>query len=100
MPNRFFVSPDFSVQYRYAKQLVWQNQATTGYALLTTLSGKLDYTVDDKHDTLAQSESVVLEQNTSVTAKGHQAELLFITLSASMVMQNAAAMRLMPPKST
>jgi AraC-like DNA-binding protein len=99
MPNRFFVSPDFSVQYRYAKQLVWQNQATTGYALLTTLSGKLDYTVDDKHDTLEQSESVVLEPNTSVTAKGHQAELLFLTLSASMVMQNAAAMRLIPPKS-
>jgi len=99
MPNRFFVSPDFSVQYRYAKQLVWQNQATIGYALLTTLSGKLDYTVDDKHDTLEQSESVVLEPNTSVTAKGHQAELLFLTLSASMVMQNAAAMRLIPPKS-
>src|SRR5690242_58409 len=99
MPNRFFVSPDFSVQYRYAKQLVWQNEATTGYALLTTLSGKLDYTVDDKHDTLEQSESVVLEPNTSVTAKGHQAELLFLTLSASMVMQNAAAMRLIPPKS-
>jgi AraC family transcriptional regulator len=97
--NRFFVSEDFSVSYRKAKQLVWQNQATTGYALLTTLSGKLDYTVDDKHHTLEQSESVVLEPNTSVTAKGQQVELLFLTLSASMVIQNAAAMRLIPPKS-
>jgi AraC family transcriptional regulator len=97
--NRFFVSEDFSVSYRKAKQLVWQNQATTGYALLTTLSGKLDYTVDDKHHTLEQSESVVLEPNTSVTAKGRQVELLFLTLSASMVIQNAAAMRLIPPKS-
>src|SRR5919197_756601 len=44
--NRFFVSPDFSIQYRKAKQLVWQNQSTTGYSMLTTLSGKLDYTVD------------------------------------------------------
>jgi AraC family transcriptional regulator len=97
--NRFFVSEDFSVSYRKAKQLVWQNQATTGYALLTTLSGKLDYTVDDNHHTLEQSESVVLEPNTSVTAKGQQVELLFLTLSASMVIQNAAAMRLIPPKS-
>ena len=61
--NRFFVSPDFSVYYRKAKKLVWQNQATTGYSLLTTLSGKLDYTVDDKRFTLEQSESVVLEPN-------------------------------------
>ena len=50
--NRFFVSPDFSVYYRRAKQLLWQNQASSGYSLLTTLNGQLDYTVDDKHDTL------------------------------------------------
>src|SRR5215207_9705082 len=72
--NRFFVSPDFSVYYRKAKQLVWQNQAASGYSLLTTLSGKLDYTVDDQRRTLEQSESVVLEPNTSVTAKGQQVE--------------------------
>lgn len=97
--NRFFVSPDFSVYYRRAKQLAWQNQATTGYSLLTTLSGKLDYTVDDKRDALEESESVVLEPNTNVTAKGRGVELLFLTFSASLVIQNAATMRLIPPKS-
>ena len=97
--NRFFVSPDYSVYYRRAKQLVWQNQASTGYSLLTTLSGKLDYTVDDKRFTLEQSESVVLEPNTSATAKGQRVELLFLTFSASLVIQNAASMRLIPPKS-
>ena len=56
MANRFFVSPDFSVQYRKAKQLVWQNLATTGYSMLTTLSGKLDYTLNDQRFTLEQSE--------------------------------------------
>ena len=99
MRNRFFVSPDFSVFYRAAKQLTWQNQATTGYSLLTTLSGKLDYTVDDKSATLEQSESIVLEPNTSIIAKGHQVELLFLTFSASLVIQNAATMRLIPAKS-
>jgi len=97
--NRFFVSPDFSIQYRNAKQLVWQNQATTGYSLLTTLRGKLHYTIDDQRSTLEESESVVLEPNTTVNAKGQHVELLFLTFSASLVIQNATAMRLIPPKS-
>ena len=97
--NRFFVSPDFSVYYRKAKQLVWENQVTSGYSLLTTLSGKVDYTVNDQRFTLNTSESVVLEPNTSVTAKGQHVEILFLTFSASLVIQNASAMRLIPPKS-
>ena len=46
-----------------------------------------------------QSESVVLEPNTTVNAKGLRVELLFLTFSASLVIQNATAMRLIPPKS-
>ena len=97
--NRFFVSADYSVHYRKAKQLVWQNQASPGYSLLTTLDGQLDYAVDDKQATLARSQSVVLEPNASVTAKGQRVELLFLTFSASLVIQHATAMRLIPPKS-
>ena len=97
--NRFFVSPDFSVHFRRAKQLLWQNQATSGYSLLTTVSGKLEYTIDDKQLTLNEGQSVVIEPNTNVTAKGQKVELLFLTFSASLVIQNAAAMRLIPPKS-
>jgi AraC-like DNA-binding protein len=97
--NRFFVSPDFSVYYRRAKQLLWQNQATSGYSLLATLSGQVDYNVDGKLASLAASESVVLEPNTNVTAKGRQVELLFLTFSASLVIQHATAMQLIPPKS-
>lgn len=97
--NRFFVSPDFSVYYRRAKQLLWQNQATSGYSLLATLSGQVEYNVDGKPASLKSSELVVLEPNTSVTTKGRQVELLFLTFSASLVIQHAAAMRLIPPKS-
>jgi len=99
MLNRFFVSPDFSVYFRRAKQLAWQNQATSGYSLLATLTGKLDYIVDNKQKTLERSESVMLEPNTTVTAKGQQVELLYLTFSASLVILHAAAMRLIPPKS-
>jgi AraC family transcriptional regulator len=97
--NRFFVSPDFSVHFRRAKQLLWQNQATSGYSLLTTVSGKLEYRIDDKQITLNVGQSVVIEPNRNVTAKGQKVELLFLTFSASLVIQNAAAMRLIPPKS-
>lgn len=97
--NRFFVSNDYSVHYRKAKHLLWQNQASSGYSLLTTLYGQLDYAVDAKQTVLSSSQSVLLEPNASVTAGGRQVELLFLTFSASMVMQHAAAMRLIPPKS-
>ena len=97
--NRFFVSPDFSVYYRRARQLLWQNQATSGFSLLATLSGQIDYNVDGKPTVLASAESVVLEPNINVTAKGRQVELLFLTFSASSVIQHATTMRLIPPKS-
>lgn len=97
--NRFLVSSDYSVFYRRAKQLIWQNQATSGYSLLTTLEGKLEYSLDSKATALESSESVVLEPNASVTTNGRNVELLFLTFSASLVMQHATAMRLIPPKS-
>jgi AraC-like DNA-binding protein len=97
--NRFFISPDFSVHYRRAKQLMWQSQATSGYSLLTTLRGQVDYTIDSRHATLSDSQSVIFEPNTSITSKGRQVELLFLTFSASLVLQHATAMRLIPPKS-
>jgi AraC-like DNA-binding protein len=97
--NRFFVSTDFSVHYRKAKQLLWQNQSSSGYGLLTTLNGQFEYVLDDNHASLGTTESVVLEPNTNVTANGQQIELLLLTFSASLVIQHAAAMRLIPPKS-
>jgi AraC family transcriptional regulator len=99
MLNRFFVSPDFSVYFRRAKQLAWQNQATSAYSLLTTLKGELNYTIDNKRETLESAESVLLEPNTTVSATGQQVELLFLTFSASLVIQHGTTMRLIPPKS-
>src|SRR5687767_10513539 len=98
--NRFFVSPDYSVYYRRAKHLHWQNQASAGYSLLTVLKGKLEYGLNGKRHELVGWESVVLEPNVSITAPGNQSELLFFTFSASLVLQHATTMRLIPPKST
>ena len=99
MLNRFFVSPEFSVSYRKAKQLVWPNQATSAYSLLATLKSHLDYTVNSDRQTLKESGLVLLGPNTSITAKGRGVEILYLTFSASLVLQHASAMKLIPPKS-
>ncbi|HXQ73891.1 MAG TPA: helix-turn-helix domain-containing protein [Pyrinomonadaceae bacterium] len=98
--NRFFVSTDFSVSYRRAKQLQWQNQASSGYSLLAVLKGELSYTIDGKQINLPEAQFVLFGPNLSITANATRAELLFITFSASFVMQHAATMRLIPPNST
>lgn len=98
--NRFFVSPEFSVSYRRARQLQWQSQATSGYSLLAALNGKLVYAFDGQPYELNAGHFVLLRPNTNIAANAKQAELLFLTFSASLVMQHAEAMRLIPPKST
>jgi AraC family transcriptional regulator len=98
--NRFFVSNDFSVSYRRVKQLHWQSQATSGYALLALLRGSLGYTIDNEAVALNAGQFVLFEPNVSVTANAKQAEVLFLTFSASLVMQHASAMNLIPSKAT
>lgn len=98
--NRFFVTHDFSVSYRRAKQLQWQNQASSGYSLLAVLQGELSYSTGARPIDLHAAQFVLFEPNLSITANASRAELLFVTFSASLVMQHAAAMRLIPPNST
>jgi AraC family transcriptional regulator len=68
--------------------------------LLAVLQGGLSYTTGGEPIALHASEFVLFEPNLSITANATRAELLFITFSASLVMQHAAAMRLIPPNST
>lgn len=98
--NRFFISSDFSVSYRCAKQLQWQTHATTGYSLLVALQGQLTYELDGNSLELQAPQFVLFEPSASITANAQRAELLFFTFSASLVMQHAGTMHLIPPKST
>ena len=97
--NRFFISSDFFVSYRRAKQLQWQNQASAGYSLLAVLKGQLSYAGEGKPVNLHASQFVLFEPNLTINIDASGVELLFITFSASLVMQHGAAMRLIPPKS-
>ena len=59
--NRFFVSPEFSVSYRRAKQLQWQTHATAGYSLLVALDGQLTYELDSQSFQLHPRRFVLFE---------------------------------------
>src|SRR5690242_514632 len=98
--NRFFVSNDFSVSYRRAKQLQWQSQATAGYSLLAVLAGEVVYEVNGRSLALHAPQFVLFEPNASVRVSAQHAELVFLTFSASLVMQHAETMDLLLPKST
>ena len=98
--NRFFVSQDFSVSYRRATKLQWQNQATSGYSLIAVLKGDLFYTLDHKAVPLHASEFALFQPNSAIDVNATRAEVLFLTFSASLVLQHAEAMSLIPPKST
>ena len=98
--NRFFVSNEFSVSYRQAKRIEWQSQATSGYSLLAVLKGSLHYILDKPPVALNASEFVLFEPHVSFTANAKQAEVLFLTFSASLVMQHALTMNLIPSKAT
>ena len=98
--NRFFVSQEFSVSYRRARQIQWQTQATSGYSLLAVLKGNLRYSTNGEPIELATSHFVLFEPNLNLSARAKSAELIFVTFSASLVMQHAATMRLVPPNST
>lgn len=97
--NRFFVATDFSIHYRRAKHLLWENQSSSGYSLLTIRHGELTYEIDGTPAALESLQSVVFEPNVSVTARGEHVELLYINFSASLVIQHATAMRLITAKS-
>jgi AraC family transcriptional regulator len=98
--NRFFVSSDYSLYYRRAKQLEWQSQASGGYAFLSVISGELTCHLDDQPLKLNTSESLIIDPNSALELKGKQIEFFFMTLSPSLVIEHAISMRLITPQTT
>ena len=97
--NRFFVSSDYSIYLRQANQLVWQNQVTSHFALLTVLTGELDCFRNEERTRLAESQSLIIEPNLNLTATGQQTKFLLLAVSPSLVIEHAIAMHLITPQS-
>ncbi len=98
--NRFYVSSDYSVFFRRVKKLAWENQTTSDYALVTILNGKLNYNVGDQSGELTAGESLVLAPNSLIAIRSEQAEFLFLSFRASLVVQHAVTMKLVSKDAT
>src|SRR5215510_3017061 len=90
--NRFFISTDYSVYYRRAKQFHWQSQATPGYSLLNILQGPVHCVSDEHSVELMSNAALVVEPNANVTVTGRQVELLLLTVSPSLLIEHALTM--------
>lgn len=98
--NRFFVSSEYSLYYRRAKQIDWHNQTSSDYTFLAILEGELTLRINEELFHLGRNEALIVDRNLVVATKGKQVEFLLFTLSPARVMENAITMRLTTPQST
>jgi AraC-like DNA-binding protein len=107
-PNRFFVSPHYSVYYRRQKTFQWNSEARAEYEITLLLEGKLIVKSPGASNELLQGESLL--QNPSagcaeISARkflisnvlGKAVELLQVSLSPTFVSDHAVRMHLLGP---
>lgn len=98
--NKFFVSSDFSVHYRRAKNLHWQSHLVAGYLVIRPGSETLECAYNNKSTKLSPGQSLILEPNSNLKIEDGPIDFFMIELSPSLVLEHATAMRLVSPSST
>lgn len=98
--NRFLITSDYSVYYREVRQLKWELQPASDYAIATLFAGDLHYSTSNGSGNLHPSQALIIEPGTTFETHGKQIDLLFLVVSSAIVIQHAVSMRLIPPNST
>jgi len=98
--NRFFVTSDFALYHRRARQFHWQNQVTSNYLVISVLTGALDCLINENRTRLVETQSLIIEPNVRVDVKGKPVECVFLNLAPTLVIEHSIAMRLSTPLST
>lgn len=98
--TRFYVSSDYSVDYRRADNSEWTHETNGDYALLTCFRGFVQYSSSTIGGILSADQTLIFEPNTSIAIKSQMAEAMLLTLSASMLIPHAISMRLITPQSS
>jgi AraC-like DNA-binding protein len=98
--NRFLITSDYSAYYRKVRQLKWESQPTSEYAIATLFAGDLHYSTSNGSGNLHLSQALIIEPGTTFETSGKQIDLLFLVISSAIVIQHAVSMRLIPPNST
>lgn len=92
--NRFFVRPQYSIQYRRLKTLNWTNEARSDYGVLLVLDGNLEFKTGAAEGKVSKDQSLLISPSISATATGAGVEMLLLTISPAYILDRAVRMRL------
>lgn len=96
-PNRFFVSPQYSVYYRRQRQFEWNSEARAEYEIILLLEGKLAVKSSGANDELFKGQSLLQNPSAGCAVLGKAVELLQVSLSPTFVSDHAVRMHLLGP---
>ena len=96
-PNRFFVSPQYSVYYRRQKQFEWNTEARAEYEIILLLEGKLTVKSSKHNDELFKGQTLLQNPSAGCAVLGKAIELLQVSLSPTFVSDHALRMHLLGP---
>jgi len=92
--DRFFLHPQYSIQYRHVRSFQWSNKARADYAAFFLLNGQLKYETGDQQGEMKGKQLLLVEPSESAIAKGQGGEFLLLTISSAMVIDYAVRMSL------
>ena len=95
--NRFFIRPGFSLFYRRARQLKWNELVRPEHAALFMLSGQLHYKENGTNRDLEPGRVLVIAPAATLEAEGDNIEFVMLTLSPSVLLDHAVEMNLAGP---
>ena len=95
--NRFLVTPKYSIFFRRAKSIVWQEQARPEHAVLFVLKGQLDYTTGDDTGRASAGQILLFEPAQTFSATAKEIETLLLTIASQFLLDYAVRMRLVGP---
>ena len=98
--TRSHLATDYSIDYRRSRSLRWTQQTGANYGVVIVSSGVVAYESNATQGELHERQSLILEPNVTLELRGKEVEVLFLTLSASLLIPHAIAMGLIPPQST
>src|SRR5215467_14631340 len=94
--RKFYVCPDYSVEYRRNDRASWPAHTGGNYVLIACLTGSFIYLTGSSKGLLSAGELMLLEPNVLIEIRMTKAEIVLLNLSPSLLLPHAVAMRLIP----
>jgi AraC-like DNA-binding protein len=98
--NRFFISPQYSLNYRRVKRLDGSHPARSDYTVVAVLDGALTFTTEARHRLMSRGQALLLGPSIGASLTGHSVEVLQLNLAPALVVDHAFRMHLSRPGTT